>query len=118
MSKDNAKNNYSSTNYAKIIIKFLIKRNEKMKVKKKHLQANGFKGFKKTFVNNGVYGLEKLSRNHSIFSFVSSWKNSSWKNKFRFKGFRFKSKAWILNLHTNKQSKNILKLTNYIKNNN
>jgi hypothetical protein len=77
MSKDNAKNNYSSTNYAKIIIKFLIKRNEKMKVKKKHLQANGFKGFKKTFVNNGVYGLEKLSRNHSIFSFVSSWKNSS-----------------------------------------
>jgi hypothetical protein len=35
MSKDNAKNNYSSTNYAKIIIKILIKRKRKKKSKKK-----------------------------------------------------------------------------------
>jgi hypothetical protein len=42
MSKDNIENNYSSTNYVKIIIKFLIKKN-----KKKHLQANGFKGLEK-----------------------------------------------------------------------
>jgi hypothetical protein len=84
MSKDNAKNNYFSTNYAKI----LIKRKKRKKGKKKRLYANGFKGLEKTFTNNGVYGLEKLSRNHSLFSLISSWKN-----KFRFKRFRFKSKV-------------------------
>jgi hypothetical protein len=52
MSKDNAKNNYSSIDYAKILIKILIKR--KKKRKKKYLQANGFKGLEKTFTNNGV----------------------------------------------------------------
>ncbi len=55
-----------------------------------HLQANGFKG------------LEKLSRNRSLFSLTLSWKNSSWKNKFRFKRFKFKSKVQILILHKNK----------------
>jgi hypothetical protein len=34
MSKDNARNNYSSTNYAKILIKFLFKR--KKEESKKH----------------------------------------------------------------------------------
>jgi hypothetical protein len=53
MSKDNTKNNYSSTNYAKNLIKFLIKRKEK-KNKKMYLQANGFKGLKETFTNNGI----------------------------------------------------------------
>jgi hypothetical protein len=33
MSKDNAKTNYSSTNYVKILIKFLIKRKKKRKQK-------------------------------------------------------------------------------------
>jgi hypothetical protein len=33
MSKDNTKNNYSSTNYAKKLIKFLIKRKKKRKEK-------------------------------------------------------------------------------------
>jgi len=37
MSKDNVENNYSSTNYAKIIIKFLSKRKKGMKAKKMHL---------------------------------------------------------------------------------
>jgi hypothetical protein len=54
MSKDNAKNNYSSTNYAKILIIILIKRKKKKGKKKNHLQANGFKGLQKTFTNNGV----------------------------------------------------------------
>jgi len=40
------KNNYSSTNYAKNLIKSLIKRK-----KKNHLQVNGFKGLKETFTN-------------------------------------------------------------------
>jgi hypothetical protein len=31
MSKDNARNNYSSTNYAKILINFLMKRKKKGK---------------------------------------------------------------------------------------
>ncbi len=48
VSKDNTKNNYSSTNYAK---KNLIRRK---KEKKKDLQTNGFKGSKKTFTNNGI----------------------------------------------------------------
>jgi hypothetical protein len=47
MSKDNAKNNYSSTNYAKNLIKFLIKKciDKKMglKVFKIHLQTMEFK---------------------------------------------------------------------------
>jgi hypothetical protein len=34
MSKENAKNNYFSTNHAKILIKFLIKRKKKKKAKK------------------------------------------------------------------------------------
>jgi hypothetical protein len=34
MSKDNAKNNYSSTNHAKILIKFLIKKKKRKKAKK------------------------------------------------------------------------------------
>jgi hypothetical protein len=55
MSKDNAKNNYFSTNYAKILNSFLIKRKKRKQAKKeKHLQVNGFKGLKKTFTNNGV----------------------------------------------------------------
>jgi hypothetical protein len=53
MSKDNVENNYSSTNYAKFLIKFLIKIKKKER-KKKHLHANGFKGLKNTFTNNGV----------------------------------------------------------------
>jgi dTDP-D-glucose 4,6-dehydratase len=53
MSKDNAKNNFGLTNYAKKLIKFTIKRKEK-KNKKMHLQASGFKGLKKKFTNNGV----------------------------------------------------------------
>jgi hypothetical protein len=53
MSKDNTKNNYSSTNYAKTLINILLKRKEKRK-KKKDLHANGFKGLKETFTNNGV----------------------------------------------------------------
>jgi len=43
MSKDNAKNNYSSIDYAQ----------KKIKIKM-YLQANGFKGLKHTFTNNGV----------------------------------------------------------------
>jgi len=55
MSKDNVENDYSSTNYAKIIIKFVMKRKKKRKkAKKMHLQTNGFKGLEKTFTNNGV----------------------------------------------------------------
>jgi hypothetical protein len=54
MSKDNAKNNYSLTSNAKILIKILIKRKKRKKMKKKHLQANGFKGLEKTLQNNGV----------------------------------------------------------------
>jgi len=50
MSKDNAKNNYSSTSYVKTLIKILIKR----KKKKMHLKANGFKGLEFFFTNNGV----------------------------------------------------------------
>jgi hypothetical protein len=34
MSKDNAKNNYSSTKYAKILIKILIKRKKRKKAKR------------------------------------------------------------------------------------
>jgi hypothetical protein len=34
MSKDNAKNNYSLTNHAKNLIKFLIKRKKRKKAKK------------------------------------------------------------------------------------
>jgi hypothetical protein len=52
MSKDNAENNCFSTNYAKILIKFLIKRKKRkqkkciykqmgLKVLKKHLQTMG-----------------------------------------------------------------------------
>jgi hypothetical protein len=44
----------NSIKYAKILIKFLIKRKKRKRGKKKHLQANGFKGLKKTFTNNGV----------------------------------------------------------------
>jgi DNA-binding winged helix-turn-helix (wHTH) protein len=47
MSKDNAENNYFSTNYEKILIK-------RKKTKKKHLHANEFKCLEKTFTNNGV----------------------------------------------------------------
>jgi len=54
MSKDNAKNNYFSTNYVKNLLKFLIKRKKRKKAKciykqmglkvlKKHLQTMGFK---------------------------------------------------------------------------
>jgi len=35
MSKDNVENNYSSTNYVKIVIKFLNKRKKIKKAKKK-----------------------------------------------------------------------------------
>jgi hypothetical protein len=35
VSKDNAKNNYFSTNYAKILIKFLIKRKKEKESKTK-----------------------------------------------------------------------------------
>jgi hypothetical protein len=67
MSKDNAKNNYSSTNYAKILIIILIKRErEKRNQKKMHLPANRFKGLEKTFTNNGV----ESSKNYH-FSFSS-----------------------------------------------
>ncbi len=53
-----------------------------------NLHAIGFKDLEKTFTNNGIYGFEKLSTNHSLFSLISSWKN-----KFEFKGFRFKFKG-------------------------
>jgi hypothetical protein len=44
----------TSTTHPKILIEFLIKRKKRKKAKKKHLQANGFKGLEKTFTNNGV----------------------------------------------------------------
>jgi hypothetical protein len=40
MSKDNAENNYSSTIYAKNLIKFLIKRKKRKKVEKKTFTSN------------------------------------------------------------------------------
>jgi hypothetical protein len=53
MSKDNTESNYSSTNYAKNLIKNLIEK-KKNGIQKMHLQANGFKGLERTFTNNGV----------------------------------------------------------------
>jgi hypothetical protein len=50
VSKNNVEKTYSSKNYAKI----LIKRKKKKKQKKKTLKTNWFKGFEKTFTNNGV----------------------------------------------------------------
>jgi hypothetical protein len=61
-----------------------------------HLQANRSKDLEKTFTNNGVESLEKLS----FFSLIFHGKIHHEKNKF--KGFRFKSKVRILILHTNK----------------
>jgi hypothetical protein len=53
MSKDNTKNNYSSTNYEKNLIKFLVKRKKEkkkkiykqlgLKVQSRHLQITEFK---------------------------------------------------------------------------
>jgi hypothetical protein len=52
ISKDNAKYNCFSidTLYLQVLTTFPIKR----KKEKTHLQENGFKGFKNTFINNGV----------------------------------------------------------------
>jgi hypothetical protein len=56
MSKNNVENNYSSTYtlYLQVLIKFPIKRKKRKKGKQLQLKANGFKGFEKTFTNNGV----------------------------------------------------------------
>jgi len=69
MSKDNAKNNYSSTNYAKNLIKILIKRKRKKESKRKHLQTNGFKGLEKTFIKNGGLRFRKIIKKSLTFFF-------------------------------------------------
>jgi hypothetical protein len=48
MSKDNVENNFNNPS------KISNQKKEKKESKKKHLQANGFKGLEKTFTNNGV----------------------------------------------------------------
>ncbi len=58
-----------------------------------HLQANGFKGLKNTFTNNGFRKIIKRSFTF-IFHFIM---------ENRFKGFRFKLKVQIFILH--KQTK-------------
>jgi hypothetical protein len=107
MSKDNAKNNYSSTNYAKNLINFLIKR------KKMHLQENGFKGLKETFTNNGLYYKNYQQITHFSLSFHHG-KIHDGKINLGLRVLYLNSKVQNLIMHINKQN-NILKLTIYIK---